>query len=153
MRNTHTCVWGTCVAMEIQREVYSSGGYSLYFSHHSPWGSFRGSELQDITFFIRAPAVLLCKLKAERFQLMMIVRSANIDCCLHYRSGVLVKFLQPSMPGRFWEVPAFSYSCWTANSPISLKLMMIVCPMTAGWLAVLLALWVIFPTMPPSIIS
>lgn len=50
-------------------------------------------ELQDIAFFIKAPAVLLCKLKVERFQLMMIVKSTNIDCCLHYRSGVLVKFL------------------------------------------------------------
>lgn len=100
MRSTHTCVGGTCVALGIQREVYS-GGYSLYFSQHSPWGSFRRSELQDITFFIKTPAVLLCKLKVERFLLMMIVRFTNIDCCLHYWSGALVKFLQPSMPGRF----------------------------------------------------
>lgn len=32
----------------------------------------RRSELQDITFFIKAPTVLLCKLKVERFQLMWL---------------------------------------------------------------------------------
>lgn len=48
--------------------------------------------LQQILFFIKALAALLCKLQDERFQLMMIVRSTNIDCCLHYWSGVLVKF-------------------------------------------------------------
>lgn len=100
MRTTHACVWGMCVALEVQREVYSRG-CSLYFNLCSPWGSNRRSELQDIAFFIKAPAVLLCKLQVERFQLMMIARAANIDFCLHYRSGVLVKFLWPTMPGRF----------------------------------------------------
>jgi len=40
--------------------------------------------LQAVFFLTKALAALLCKLQVERFQLMMIVRSTIIDCCLHY---------------------------------------------------------------------
>lgn len=47
-------------------------------------GGREAVTLQGVSFFVKAEAALLCKLKVERFQLMMIVRSTNIDCCLQY---------------------------------------------------------------------
>jgi len=47
-------------------------------------GGQKAVILQDILFFIKALAALLCKLKIERFHLMIILRSTNIDFCLHY---------------------------------------------------------------------
>lgn len=58
--------------------------FSVIVVHKDVAGGWKAVTLQDITFFIKALAALLCKLKAEGFQLMMIVRSTNIDCCLHY---------------------------------------------------------------------
>lgn len=80
MRNKHVHV--VCVTGGLQHRTEALFPATLVQKDIS--GSWEAVMLQAVFFLTMALAALLCKLQVERFQLMVIVRSTNIDCCLHY---------------------------------------------------------------------